>query len=413
MFYPRIIRAKLSTALKYFPAVFLTGARQVGKSTLALSMFENYITLDDTTVYSSALADPPLFISNLRKPVVIDEIQKLPELLSSIKLDIDKNRVNGSYLLTGSANILALKGISESLAGRMAIVELFPLSCKEIAGKHDDIVEILFNPDFKDFTLPSIETDLVIEQIIKGGYPEIQKIDTVMGRYLWFSSYIRTYIERDIRDLGDLRNLDKFIKMFNLLGPRSANLLNKSELARDAQLEIKTLENYLNLLKTVYQTHVLSPYSRNISKRIVKAQKIFFTDSGILSHLLGVSTKEAFMESPYKGLIFETFVFSEILKAVKYSDKPTELYFYRTFDRHEIDFIIEQGRSIVAIKVKFSKTVTWDDFKYIASLDKAVENLKAGYVIYMGDRILPFGEKFFALPVSIFFDLKWKHHARF
>jgi len=403
MLFHRIISSKLSTAMRHFPAVFLTGARQVGKSTLVLSMFENYITLDDTTVYESALSDPSLFVNNLRKPVVIDEIQKLPRLLNSIKLDIDKNRINGSYLLTGSANILSFKDISDTLAGRMAIIELFPLSCKEIAGKMENVIEILFNPDFKDFTLPSIETDLIIEQIIKGGYPEIQKIDTVMGRYLWFSSYIRTYIERDIRDLGELRNLDKFIKMFNLLAPRSANLLNKSELARDAQLEIKTLENYLNLLKTVYQIHILAPYSRNISKRIVKSQKLFFTDSGILSHLLGVSTKEDLMQSPYKGLIFETFVFSEILKTINYSDKPAELFFYRTFDRHKIDFIIEQGRSIVAIEVKFSKTVTRDDFKYIASLDKAVENLKAGYVLYMGDRILPFGEKFYALPVNIFF----------
>lgn len=403
MLYPRIIRTKLSFAMKYFPVVFLTGARQVGKSTLALSMFENYVTLDDTTVYGSALADPVFFIKNLRKPVVIDEIQKLPELLNSIKLDVDKNRVNGSYLLTGSANILALKDISDTLAGRMAIIELFPLNCKEISGKTENVIEILFNPGFKDFTLPSIETDLVIEQIIKGGYPEIQKIDSVMGRYLWFSSYIRTYIERDIRDLGDLRNIDKFIKMFNLLGPRSANLLNKSELARDAQLEIKTLENYLNLLKTVYQIHILSPYSRNISKRVVKAQKLFFTDSGILSHLLGVNSKEAFMESSYRGLIFETFVFSEILKAIKYSDKPAELYFYRTLDRHEVDFIIERGIEIIAIEVKFSKTVSREDFKHIAAFDKACSNLKAGYVIYMGEKILPFGEKFFALPVSVFF----------
>jgi predicted AAA+ superfamily ATPase len=298
---------------------------------------------------------------------------------------------------------LAFKDISDTLAGRMAIIELFPLSCKEISKKTENVIEILFNANFKDFTLPLIETDLIIEQVIKGGYPEIQKIDTVTGRYLWFSSYIRTYIERDVRDLGELRNLDKFIKMFNLLAPRSANLLNKSDIARDAQLEIKTLENYLNLLKMVYQIYILAPYSRNISKRIIKTGKLFFTDSGILSHLLGVSTKEDLMQSPYKGLIFETFVFSEILKATKYSDKPAELFFYRTHDRQEIDFVIEQGRSIIAIEVKFSKTVTRDDFKYIASLDKAVRNLKAGYVLYMGERILPFGEKFFALPVSILF----------
>lgn len=389
--------------MKHFPVVYLTGARQVGKSTLALSMLDNYITLDDTTVYTSAKADPILFINNLKKPVVIDEIQKSPELISAIKIDVDKNRINGNYLLTGSANILAIKGISDTLAGRSAVVELFPLSAKEISGKTESLLEILFKVDFKDFVLPSIGSDMVIEQIIKGGYPEIQKIDTTMGRYLWFSSYIRTYIERDIRDIGELRNLDRFIKVYNLLAPRSANLLNKSEIARDAGVELKTLENYLNLLKMVYQIYILLPYSKNIAKRFIKTGKIFFTDSGILSHLFGVSTKDEFINSPYKGVLFETFVFSELLKAVRYSDKPTEFFFFRTLDRREIDFVIRRGRDIVAIEARFSKTVTKEDFKHISAFERDIENLKAGYLLYMGDRILPFGERFYALPVNAFF----------
>lgn len=403
MLYPRSVSSMLSYAMKHFPVVLLTGARQVGKSTLALSMMDNYITLDDITAYTSARTDPMLFISNFKKPVVIDEIQKAPELLSAIKLDVDKRRVNGSYLLTGSANILAFKDISDTLAGRLATIELLPLSCKEIALKSENVIDILFSSNFKDFSLPVLDSEVIINQIIKGGYPEIQKIDTAMGRYLWFSSYIRTYIERDVRDIGDLRNLDGFIKMYNLLAPRSANMLNKSDIARDAGIEIKTLDNYLNLLKMVYQIYILMPYSRNISKRFIKTGKLFFADSGILTHLLGISTKKDFMESPNKGSIFETFVFSEIMKAARYSDKPTNIFFYRTFDRKEIDFIIERGKNIVAIEVKFSKTVTQDDFRYISALDKSIGNLKAGYVLYMGEGILPFGKKLFALPASVFF----------
>lgn len=204
-----------------------------------------------------------------------------------------------------------------------------------------------------------------------------------------------------MRDIGDLRKIDKFIRTYNLLAPRSGNILNKSDIAREAAIDAKTLDNYLELLKMVYQIYLLRPYSRNIGKRFTKSEKIFFIDSGILSHLLGISTTEDFMHSPYKGNIFETFVFSEILKSVKYSDRSLNIFYYRTFDRKEIDFIVEQGEYIIAIEVKFSQTVTERDFKHIANLENNTKNLKAGYILYMGERILPFGNNLFAVPVSI------------
>lgn len=403
MLYPRIVSPQLSDAMKHFPVVLLTGARQVGKSTLALTMQDNYITLDDIAAYASARTDPHLFINSLKKPIVIDEIQKVPELLNAIKFDVDRKRVNGSYLLTGSANILAYKDIADTLAGRIAIFELLPLSCKEIAAKSENVIDILFDGSLKDVSLPPLDTEQIINQIINGGYPEVQKIDTPRGRYLWFSSYIRTYIERDVRDIGELRNLDKFIRMYNMLKSRSGNMLNKSDIARDAGIDAKTLDNYLGLLELVYQVYMLRPYSRNINKRFAKTGKLFFTDSGILSHLLGISTDEDFMASPYKGNIFETFIFSEILKAVRYSEKLSNIFFYRTFDRKEIDFIAERGKNIVAIEVKFSRTVTKEDFRNIACLKNNAHNLKSGYVLYMGERILPFGKNLFAVPVSVLF----------
>lgn len=366
-------------------------------------MLDNYITLDDIAAYASARTDPHLFINSLKKPIVIDEIQKVPELLNALKFDVDRKRVNGSYLLTGSANILAYKDIADTLAGRIAIFELLPLNCKEIAAKSENVIDILFDGSLKDVSLPSLDSERIINQIINGGYPEVQKIDTPRGRYLWFSSYIRTYIERDVRDIGELRNLDKFIRMYNMLKSRSGNMLNKSDIARDAGIDAKTLDNYLGLLELVYQVYMLRPYSRNINKRFAKTGKLFFTDSGILSHLLGISTDEDFMASPYKGNIFETFIFSEILKAVRYSEKLSNIFFYRTFDRTEIDFIVERGKNIVAIEVKFSRTVTKEDFRHIAALKTDVNNLKAGYILYMGERILPFGNNLFAVPVSVLF----------
>ncbi len=206
-----------------------------------------------------------------------------------------------------------------------------------------------------------------------------------------------------MRDIGELRNIDKFIKMYNILAHRSGNLLNKSDIARDASIDVKTLDNYLKLLEMVYQIYLLKPFNRNIGKRLAKTEKLFFTDSGLLSHLLGISKYEDFMASLYKGSIFETFVFSEILKAAKYSEKPSNISFYRSFYRKEIDFIIERGNNVIAVEVKFSQTVTKEDFRHIDYLKNSVFNLSSGYILYMGKRILPFGNNLFAVPVSVLF----------
>ncbi len=403
MKYPRILKAHIKNALNYFPVVLLTGARQVGKSTLALDIFDTYMTFDDITIFASARSDPKTFIAGLKKPVVIDEVQKMPEILNTIKMDIDKKRTNGSYLLTGSANIMAYKNIADTLAGRIAVLELLPLSCREIASRDDNVINDLLSQRITEAALPDIDNDSMLSHIINGGYPEIQKIDDARGRYLWFGSYISTYIERDIRDIGALRHMDKFIRMFNMLASRSSQVLIKSDISRDASIDSKTLDNYLNLLELTYQISLLKPYSKNINKRFVKSSKLFFTDSGIVSYLLGISDPRQLMSSPYKGAVLETFVFAELLKAVKYSDKPAELFFYRTFDKKEIDFVLEKGDSLVAIEAKFSRTVTKSDFRHIIDLKNSTDNFTAGHVIYMGEHILPFGENLFALPVRIFF----------
>jgi hypothetical protein len=417
MFFNRIILSQAEEALKYFPVVLLTGARQVGKSTLSTKLIENYITFDDINIYISATADPIMFIKTIKKPVVLDEIQKIPQIFETIKYDIDKNRINGSYLLTGSANVLTFKKTADTLAGRIALLELYPLSSKELSNKNENIIDILFDGKFLNNSndkikyqfnnignqVDEIKYNKIINQIIIGGYPEIQKIDSEKARHIWFSSYISTYIERDIRDIGELRNLDKFIKMYNILSSRSANILNKADISKDAGIDGKTLDNYLKLLEAVYQIYFLSPYSANINKRFVKSQKLFFTDSGVLSYLLGVSSEEDFVNSHYKGAIFETFIFSELLKSVKYSNKLTKLFFYRTTDKKEIDFIIERNQKIIAVEVKLSQTVTLKDFNNIIDLKNSSKNFKSGFVLYTGEDILPFGKDIFAIPVKILF----------
>jgi predicted AAA+ superfamily ATPase len=400
--FPRILTSQLKEAIKYFPVVLVTGARRVGKSTLVMKLLGNYITFDDITIYLSAKEDPISFVKSLEKPVILDEVQRVPEVLLPIKQDVDEQRKNGSYILTGSANVLGFKNLADTLAGRMAILELFPLTSKEINGKTEDVLEVLFNRTFSQMA-SDIDENFLIERILAGGYPEVNNIDTVGGRYLWFSSYITTYVERDVRDIGELRNIDKFFRTLNLLASRSAGILRKTDIAKSSGIDVKTLDNYLKLLKLVYIIYLLKPYSENIGKRFIKSEKIFFIDSGLLSHLLGITTKEEFLSSPYKGAIFETFVFSELLKAVKYSTVPSEIFFYRTQDGKEIDFIIKRGERIIAIEIKFSKTVSKADFKHIVDLKACLQKDITGFVIYTGKHILPFGKDLYALPVGILF----------
>lgn len=404
MYYDRSITQLLKDAFKFFPVVMLTGARQVGKSTLAMKLVDNYVTFDDVSLFSSARTDPVSFLKGLKKPVVLDEVQRIPELLHSIKQDVDAERKNGTYLLTGSANIMLLRNISETLAGRVALFELWPLSAREIHGKpFENVLEMLFDGAFLDYRPSNMKYGDILGAIISGGYPDVVKIRNEKGRYLWFSSYVATYLERDVRDIGELRNIEKFLRTFHILAPQSANLINKTALSMDASVNIKSLENYLNLLQLVYQIYFLKPYTRNIRKRVVKSSKFFFTDSGMLSHLLGVNNREDLLESPYKGLILETFIFSEIMKGVKYNLKPSGLFYYRTVDGKEIDFIIEREGKLVAIEVKFSRSVSFHDFKVMVRFAESQNNFAYGFVFYLGNEILPFGKNLFALPVKVLF----------
>ncbi len=395
----RSILPTLHTALETFPVVLLTGARQVGKSTIAMTLEREYVTLDDITRFDGAKYDPRRFVQELPRPVVIDEIQKVPELLVAIKEEVDKNRVNGAFLLTGSANLLDNQQIADSLAGRMGILELWPLSCGEITGAAG------FNPVDALFSGDPIEGhdtsggEGLHERILRGGYPELQKISSEQGRSLWFSSYVSTYIERDVRDIGELRHLDRFIHLVNILAPRSATLLNKAELARTAGVEQKTLANYLGLLERVYQIGLLRPYSTNIGKRFTRMPKVYFTDSGALCHLLGINTAAELKRSPHYGAAVETYVYSELLKGCRYAGQPTRLWHYRTGDRREIDFLIQRGDRLVAVEVKAAKTITRKDFTHIENLQASLPELERGIVLYQGEHSVPFGKNR-ALPLN-------------
>ena len=386
---------------RFFPVLLISGARQVGKSTLALHLnIENYITLDDINIYEMAKNNPKGFIESLEKPVIIDEIQRLPQLLISIKEYVDKDRKNGEFILTGSASLQGFKDISDSLAGRIGIVELYPLSLKEKNQNSDNIIDI-FSKDLDIYLLKKYEDISIEKDIIDGGYPEISKIDSVKGKYLWFSSYIRTYIESDAKELANIRNMDKFINMYKLCMFRSGSIFNKNDIQTQVGLDGRTFDSYFSVLEHTYQIQKLQPYFNNQLKRLVKTPKIFSIDTGLLSHLLQISSEEEFNKSPLKGEILETFIFSELLKANSYAQNRVNLYYYRTTDKKEIDFILEYSNKIIALEIKASKTVKKDDFKHIYNLKNEIQkDFDKGIVLYMWDTFLQIDENIFAIPIG-------------
>ena len=394
----RAIRAELEEYLKYFPILLISGARQVGKSTLALHLgIDNYITLDDINIYEMAKNDPKGFIENLQKPVIIDEAQRLPQLMITIKEYIDKERINGEFVLTGSASLQGFKDISDSLAGRIGIVELYPLSLKEKSQQEENIIDI-FGNSLDSYILKRYKKD-INRHVLDGGYPEILKIDSQKAKYLWFSSYIRTYIESDARELANIRNIDKFIKMYRLCMIRSGNIFQKNELQKEAGLDNRTFDSYFAVMEHTYQIQKLQPFFKNQLKRLIKTPKIYATDTGILNHLLQISSKEELENSHYKGDIIETFIYDELLRANSSATDKVGLFYYRTSDKKEIDFILDYGQKIVAIEIKASKSVLKSDFRHIYHLQKEIPKFfDKGVVLYGGEDFLRLDEKMYAVP---------------
>jgi predicted AAA+ superfamily ATPase len=404
--YKRSVDNILKEALGISPAVLLSGARQVGKSTLCLTLDYEYRVFDNLTERAAALNDPMGYITTLPKPIILDEIQKVPEILEGIKIDIDKQRVNGTFLLTGSANVLDMKKAKETLAGRVIEIPMWPLSQKELHNKADDnIIDTLFTKGVSSLKSNPMDYEVLLNDIVNGGYPEIIKINSKRGKSLWFNAYISTYIERDIRDVGELRDISAFIRFYNIIGPRSCGLVNKSDLATDANISEATVSNYLSMLEMIYQISMLRPYSSNISKRFIKSSKLFMTDSGLFCHLLDIHSADELINSVHRGDVVETFVYAELLKHVGYSSVQPHMYHYRTNDKKEIDFIIEKADKIFAIEVKSSQSIKKDAFKHIIDFQMKSSKDVVGIVFYAGDTILSFGDenhKRYALPLSIF-----------
>jgi predicted AAA+ superfamily ATPase len=408
----RNILHPLRDALSDTPVVLLGGARQTGKTTLVREPetglpASHYVTLDDLAVLGAAASDPVGFLSGLSaagEPVILDEVQRAPQLFPVLKASVDRDRRPGRFLLTGSANVLLLPKLSESLAGRMEILTLWPLAQAEIEGVSRSVVDRLFVPSspLLEFAgLPSASREEVVARIVRGGYPE-PMARSASRRPQWFESYLATILQRDVRDLANIEGLTQMPRLLAILAARTASLLNTSDISRTANLPYSTLSRYLALLETTYLVHVIPAWSGNLTTRLLKSPKVMLNDTGLAAHLLGLS-EERLLQAPQQlGSLLENFVAMELLKDIGWSETRPMLYHWRTSNRAEVDLVLERrDGSLVGIEVKASSTVGSGDFKGLKTLEALTsDRFLRGIVLYTGERIVPYGEKLFAVPLT-------------
>ena len=407
MYYERTICAPLLEALTDTPVVLLNGARQTGKSTLVQRLGKDthrarYLTFDDSGVLSAAKDDPVGFIRGFDEPVILDEVQRVPELFPVIKAEVDKERQAGQFLLTGSADVMLLPKLSESLAGRMEIHTLWPLSQGEIAGEKESFVDAILGDSLSLPSVPVEERDQILDLIITGGYPEILERKTESRRRAWFDAYITTILQRDVRDIANIEDLAVLPRLLSLLAARTTALVNYAEISRSTGIAQSTLKRYMALLEMAFLVQPVRAWSGNLSQRLIKAPKLFLNDTGLLVHMLGYS-KEGFLSDPNKlGPVLENFVVSELRKQITWSHTRPGLFHFRTSSGREVDILLEDRTDrCTGIEVKSSATVNSGDFSGLRFLKQTIgPAFNRGIVLYPGRESIPFGENLLALPLS-------------
>ncbi len=403
----RHIISPINEALLDTPVLLLNGARQTGKSTLARSLTEGqnrrYLTLDDQITLAAAKGNPDGFIAGLDSPVILDEVQRAPELFLAIKAAVDRDRSPGRFFLTGSANVLLLPKVADSLAGRMEILSLWPLSGAEMANSPDlNRADYLFDGNLTALAVPPCDRGDLIRALLRGGFPEVQA-RAPHRRTAWFDSYLQAIMQRDVRELANLEQLAQMPNLLQLLATRSASLLNFAELSRSSGLPQTTLKRYLTLLETLFMVFRLPAWERNRGKRLTKAPKVFLPDSGLLAHLLEMNEQALEQKPGLPGGLVETFVLAELMKHLAFSSRGLSLWHYRTQSDIEVDFVLENRLGkLTGIEVKSSGQVSGADFKGLRHLQETeAEHFQRGIVLYSGRDIIPFDEKLFAVPLSM------------
>lgn len=402
MYTVRTLEKFIKKAIKQFPALLLTGARQVGKTTLFQHLCPNgatYVTLDDPMVLELAKRDPALFMQRFPPPVILDEIQYAPELLVQIKLSVDKNRKPGQFFLTGSQQFHLMKNVSESLAGRVAIIQLLGFSRQEMIGQ--GLAAEPFLPT--TCKAPGQEQKMTLQalyQLIwRGSYPAIA-IDPEMDRDLYFSSYVQTYIQRDIRDLARVGDEMAFLRFLRAAAARSGQMLNMADMARDSDVSPNTAKKWLSVLQASGIIYLLEPYHANVTKRLVKTPKLYCLDTGLCSYLTEWSSPQTLEAGAMSGAILETWILAELLKSYWHNGRRAPFYYYRDKDRKKIDLLIVQDGTVYPLEFKKSASPRKNAVRHFKTLDRLPLHVGPGVVICLAEQSLPLTENVQTIPVG-------------
>lgn len=399
MYFKRTLAASLKKASETFSIVLITGPRQVGKTTLLEHCSQDdrtYVTLDDPQIRALAKSDPALFFQRFKLPLLIDEVQYAPELFSYLKMIVDKEKKTGMFWLTGSQQFHLMKNISESLAGRVAILDLQGLSQCE---KFNKPFRPPFLPTDKLEKIEELDLKSVYEIILKGSYPALYAQENI-DRKLFYSSYLRTYLERDVRDLLNISDEQKFVTFLKVVAARTGQLLNYTDIARDTDVSQNTVKSWISILQTSGLIYLLQPYFNNITSRAIKTPKLYFLDTGLCCYLTGWDNSQTLETGAMSGAIFETYVVSEIIKSYLHNGKQIQIYFYRDKEKKEIDVLIEENGKLYPVEIKKNANPTIKDVKNFSVLDSTSMPKGQGAIICFSNNYLPLTNDITIIPVS-------------
>lgn len=406
---PRFLARSLRESLRDTPVVLIHGPRQSGKTTLARAVGEpagySYYSFDDDVARLAAESDPLGFVSELPERTILDEVQRVPSLFAALKTAVDRRRTPGRFILTGSANVLLVPRLADSLAGRLGILRLHPFSQCELAGKRPKFLDCLFSASFRTRATDRLGRVLA-ERIVAGGYPAALARRIPARRTAWYLDYVETHVQRDVRDLARINSLESLPRLLAVAAGSTARLVNFSDLASPFQLTRQTIHDYVTLLERVFLLDRLPPWHSNRLSRLVKTPKLHIGDTGLACALLGLDAARLHADRTLLGPLLETFVYQELRRQASWRPLPVTFHHFRDRDGYEVDLVLEQGLGIVAgVEVKAASTVTARDFRGLRKLkESAGAHFTAGVVLYDGETAASFGEGLFAVPIRALWE---------